>query len=302
MKKTFFLFFFLLLTAVAVRAQAIRIWDATAVRAPGVTLTPYLPERQDAAPVPAIIVCPGGSYFWLDVEHEGRMVTRWLQEQGIAAFLLQYRTGGWFNFTFRTRMLFPGHHFPEMVEDIQRAIQLVREGAVRYGIDPDRVGTMGFSAGGHLVTLSAELAGTDFLALQGIPHSVSLRPDFIAPIYPVVTLEDRGEVHARSRRGLLGVEREYDGCLRDSLSAEKHVTPGFPPVFLLNCVDDPIVDYRNSNLLDSALTANKVNHSFVQYKHGGHGFGADPSKFSDETARWQETFIRWMKQLFADHD
>lgn len=302
MKKTLCFLLFLLLTAAAVRAQAIRIWDGTAVRAPGVTLTPYLPEQEDAAPVPAVIVCPGGSYFWLDVEHEGRMVARWLQEQGIAAFLLLYRTGGWFNFTFRTRLFFPGHHFPEMVEDIQRAIQLVREGAGRFGIDPDKVGTMGFSAGGHLVTLSAELAGTDFLALQGIPHTVSLRPDFIASIYPVVTLADRVEVHARSRRGLLGVDREYDLRMRDSLSTERHVTADFPPVFLLNCIDDPIVDFRNSNLLDSALTANKVDHSFVQYKYGGHGFGADPSKFSDETARWQETFIQWMKQLFSDDD
>ena len=281
-------------------AQPVRIWSGTPVKAREVTLTPYLPEARTNAP--AVIVCPGGSYFWLDVAHEGEMVAEWLQREGFAAFLLQYRTGGWFNFVFHTRWILDGYRFPDMVEDIQRAIQLVRQGADTYGVNPDRVGTMGFSAGGHLVMLSAELADTDFLAKKGIEAGVSLRPDFVAPIYPVVTLQEREETHTRSRRGLLGEGRTHNQVLRDSLSLEKHVHPGLPPVFLLNCVDDPIVDYRNSNLLDSALTANKVPHLFVQYKIGGHGFGADPEKFSDETKQWQPTFLQWINTLFSDEE
>ena len=113
-------------------------------------------------------------------------------------------------------------------------------------------------------------------------------------------MEDREFVHARSRRGLLGVDSENDQALRDLLSLERHVTESLPPVFLLNCVDDDIVDYRNGVLLDSALTANKVPHSYVQYKIGGHGFGADPAKLSPETRRWQDTFIHWFNTLFAD--
>jgi len=293
----------LLFLSTALPARKIHIWEGTPVNAAHVTLTPYLPEVPDGGkPVPAVIVCPGGSYFWLDVVHEGRMVSEWLQEQGFAAFLLEYRTAGWFNFTFRTRSFLSGHHYPEMVEDIQRAISIVREDAASFGVDPERVGTMGFSAGGHLVMLSAELWDTDYLAPLGVESHSSLRPDFVAPIYPVVTLEDRDFVHSRSRRGLLGVEREYDASLRDLLSVERHLSDTTPPVFLLNCVDDPIVDYRNSVLLDSALTANKVPHSYVQYQTGGHGFGADRQKFSEETSLWQETFIRWFKKLFSDDD
>ena len=155
-------------------------------------------------------------------------------------------------------------------------------------------------AGGHLVMLSAELSDTDFLALQGMESGVSLRPDFVAPLYPVVTLQERDCVHKRSRRGLLGEGRVHNQALRDSLSLEMNVRGDLPPVFLLNCVDDPIVDYRNSDLLDSALTANKVPHSFVQYKIGGHGFGADPEKFSEETKHWQSTFLQWYHRQFAN--
>lgn len=301
--KRILLLLSLLCLSLSVSAQKIRIWEGTTVDAPEVVLTPFLPELPEGAgPVPAVIVCPGGSYFWLDTESEGKMVASWLQEQGFAAFLLEYRTGGWFNFTFHTRYLFPGHHYPEMLEDIQRAIQLVRENAVTYRVNPNRVGTMGFSAGGHLVMISAELCDIDYLLPVGVDCSVSLRPDFVAPIYPVVTLEDREFVHSRSRRGLLGVDAEKDAALRDLLSAELHVSDTTPPVFLLNCLDDPVVDFRNSVVLDSALTANKVPHSYVQYQIGGHGFGADPQKFGAETARWQEAFLRWFKMLFADED
>ena len=301
--KRILLLLSLLCLSLSVSAQKIRIWEGTTVDAPEVVLTPFLPELPEGAgPVPAVIVCPGGSYFWLDTESEGKMVASWLQEQGFAAFLLEYRTGGWFNFTFHTRYLFPGHHYPEMLEDIQRAIQLVRENAVTYRVNPNRVGTMGFSAGGHLVMISAELCDIDYLLPVGVDCSVSLRSDFVAPIYPVVTLEDREFVHSRSRRGLLGVDAEKDAALRDLLSAELHVSDTTPPVFLLNCLDDPVVDFRNSVVLDSALTANKVPHSYVQYQIGGHGFGADPQKFGAETARWQEAFLRWFKMLFADED
>lgn len=281
-------------------AEPIRIWEGTPVHARNVTLTPYLPDG--AWGVPAVIVCPGGSYFWLDIEHEGRMVAEWLCQEGIAAFLLQYRTGGWFDFTFRSRAIFGGNQHPDMISDLQRSLQLVRENWEVFGIDPSMVGAMGFSAGGHLVMSSAEFFGTDFLAPQGVSCQVSLRPDFVAPIYPVVTLEDREFVHSRSRRGLLGVDAEKDAALRDLLSAELHVSDTTPPVFLLNCLDDPVVDFRNSVVLDSALTANKVPHSYVQYQIGGHGFGADPQKFGAETARWQEAFLRWFKMLFADED
>ena len=284
-----------LLLCAGLRAQVVQetvhIWDGTPVHAHGVTLTSYIPEGVWGMPV--VIVCPGGSYFWLDKEHEGEKVAEWLMSQGICAFLLQYRTGGWFDFAFRSRALFGGYRYPDMIEDLQRAIQLVRENAREFGGNPRFIGVMGFSAGGHLAMLSGEVFDTDFLAPHGIESTVSLRPDFVASIYPVVTME-QDCVHKRSRRGLLGERHEGDARMRDSLSLEKHVKADTPPVFLLNCMDDPVVDYRNANLLDSALTANKVPHSFVQYKIGGHGFGADPARFSEETKQWQSVFLEWL--------
>ena len=281
---------FILLSMTAY-SQSLRLWDGAGVGAPGVRLTPYLPESE--APTPAVIVCPGGSYYWLDVDNEGHKVCEWLRGEGFAAFLLEYRTGGWFNFTFHTR--FGSHKHPAMLEDIQMALKTVREGASAYNVDPSKVGCMGFSAGGHLVMSSGEYFGTDFLAPHGIRTEVSLRPDFVAPIYPVVSLS-AACTHERSRRGLLGERRSHDPAMRDSLSLEKHVRPDTPPVFLLNCVDDPVVDWRNSELLDSALTAESVPHIYIQYECGGHGFGAEPSKYTDETAKWQGRFMEWIKK------
>ena len=285
----------LLLFSLTAYPQTIHLWKGTSVKASGVTLVPFLPES--ASDVPAVIVCPGGSYFWLDRTNEGTMVCEWLRSNGIAAFLLEYRTGGWFEYTFATRAVFRGHQHPDMIEDIQRAVQTVRENHELYGVDPSKIGCMGFSAGGHLVMSSAEYFGTDFLKPHGIDSSVSLRPDFVAPIYPVVSMS-ADCTHHRSRRGLLGERRVRSLEMRDSLSLEKHVRQDTPPVFLLNCVDDPVVDFHNSELLDSALAAAGVPHQYIQFQTGGHGFGANPDRFTEETAGWQELFMQWIRRLF----
>jgi acetyl esterase/lipase len=254
------------------------------VHAASVTLTEYLPEGEPRA---AVVVCPGGSYFWLDKEGEGSLVGEWLASEGIAAYVLHYRTGGWFNFTFHTRALFGGNRHPDMIADLQRAITLVR----RQYDGP--VGAMGFSAGGHLVMSAAEFFGTDFTErAAGTP----LRPDFVAPIYPVVSMRDPS-THARSRRGLLGDGRTGNQVMRDSLSLECHVRPDTPPVFLLRCDDDPVVDPRNADLLDEALTEKGVTHRTIRYHVGGHGFGADKEKFTEETARWQAEFLDWIAEI-----
>ena len=105
---------------------------------------------------------------------------------------------------------------------------------------------------------------------------MSLKPDFVVPVYPVVTLSDSRYVHRRSRLGLLGEWTVLRESMRDSLSLERHVRPDGPPVFLLNCIDDPIVDYHNSVLLDSALTASGVAHRYVQMQTGGTDSGRTP--------------------------
>lgn len=281
------LFFLFLVLCTALQAQTVKVWDGTSVRASS-TLTAYLP---DGVPKAAVVVCPGGSYFWLDVRAEGKMVGEWLASEGIAAYVLHYRTAGVFDYFTGSRAVFRGNRHPDMIADLQRALQLVR--AEFDG----PVGVMGFSAGGHLVMMAGEFFGTDF---TGVPSELSLRPDFVAPLYPVVSMREPF-THKRSRLGLLGEGRTGRKTLRDSLSMERHVRPDTPPVFLVCCDDDPVVDPRNAILLDAALTEKGVPHRFLHYRTGGHGFGADKDKFTEETGRWQAAFLDWIEEIGYGH-
>ena len=242
-------------------------------------LTAYIP--QDNPTQTAVIVCPGGSYFWLDKHTEGQGVAQWLCDNGIAAFVLEYSHGGWAAFAFHMRT--PGRVFPAGFNDLQHALNEVQTHAAEYGVRSDRVGCMGFSAGGHLVMHAAEqLSGTNAC------------PWFVAPMYPVVSMTHPC-THKRSRRGLLG-ERQ-PRLLRDSLSLEHHVPDNCPPVFLMNCNDDPIVHYHNAEILDSALTAHQIPHQYEHYLTGGHGFGASAHKTTTEAIQWKERFLAWLREL-----
>jgi acetyl esterase/lipase len=270
--------FLLLGSCLPLVASAVNIWEGE----PGhkrVELTPYtLPGTGHVA----VIVCPGGSYFWHDIEVEGHEVARWLQQNGIAAFVLKYRAAGVPAFITHYRLLWRGNRYPDPQDDLRQALNYVRAHADEYGINPDSIGAMGFSAGGHLVMSAAEL----------FPQAE--RPAFVAPIYPVVTMVDSC-VHKRSRRGLLGDSRTSNKALRDSLSLERHVPKDCPPVFLVNCLDDPVVHWRNAALLDSALTANDIPHIYLQYRTGGHGFGASENRGTSECRQWKQQFLEWIK-------
>lgn len=259
-----------------------------------VTLTPYLADSNETGL--AVIVCPGGSYCWLDKENESSKVAQWLQGNGITAFVLRYRVIGFNAYFWHYRVLFRGKQYPDMITDAQRALQWVREHAEEYHIDPEKVGMMGFSAGGHLVMSAACFNKHDYLKANGIETDVSLRPAFVAPIYPVVTMREP-YVHKRSRRALLSEQRHHDPMMIDSLSLECHIPANCPPVFLVNCIDDPTVEYHNSVLLDSALTANQVNHRYIQYQTGGHGFGGSDEKGTAECRQWRQEFLEWIRSL-----
>lgn len=274
-------------------SHPVNIWADTDCNAT-VRLTPYLADGKDNI---ACIVCPGGSYFWLDKKTEGVGVAEWLKANGVSAFVLEYRVGGIAGFITHYRLIARGNRYPDMLEDVQRSIQLVRENAVEYGIDPDKLGVMGFSAGGHLAAMSGLFFDTDVLDQFGIKPNVSLKPDFIAPIYPVVSFVDES-AHKRSRRGILGEGKSISKEMKDSLSLERHVRADMPPTYLMNCVDDPIVNYHNSELLDSAMTAMNIPHRYVKFKTGGHGFGATPEKTTTEAISWKEDFINWLNDLF----
>jgi len=244
----------------------------------------YIPEHV-TPDMTGIIVCPGGSYCWHDYETEGTEVAEWLRKNGIVAFVLKYPVQGKFQYVTHSRLIFGGNKHPDMINSLHDAIRFVREHAAEYNVNPHKIGAMGFSAGGHLVMSSAEFFDDPVT-----------RPDFVAPIYPVVTMSDRS-VHKRSRRALLGETGKRNKLLRDSLSLEKHVPVDCPPVFLVNCVDDPVVKYRNSELLDSALTAKGISHKYIQYKTGGHGFGASDTKGTAECRQWRNEFMQWLKSI-----
>ena len=232
--------------------QTVNIWEGVKDNI-NVELTPYLVPGSGNK---AVVVCPGGSYFWHDIETEGYGVAQWLQQNGISAFVLRYRTAYVPAFITRYRYIFRGNRYPDPQDDLQQALAYVRSHAQEYGINPEKVGAMGFSAGGHLVMSAAEL------------FPPQERPSFVVPVYPVVTMS-KPCVHKRSRRALLGDSRKGNKQLRDGLSLEEHVPEDCPPVFLVNCKDDPVVDYRNSELLDSALQARQVPHVYFQYHHRG---------------------------------
>lgn len=246
-----------------------------------VELTPYLVTGKSNA---AVIICPGGSYFWHDMKTEGEEVAHWLNENGISAFVLKYRTARFFGFFTHYRYLFRGVRYPDPLSDLVQALTIAQENADKYGIEKNKIGVMGFSAGGHLAMSLVEFYDNETL------------PAFIAPIYPVVTMSGLC-THKRSRRALLGERRMNNKKLRDSLSLEKHIPDNCPPVFLVNCLDDPTVHYHNSELLDSALEVKNISHKYIQYKTGGHGFGASDTKGTVESRQWKRAFIEWLSEI-----
>ena len=192
-------------------------------------------------------------------------------------------------FIFHHRLIFRGNRYPDAQDDLRQAIKYVKDHVENNQIGTLKIGVMGFSAGGHLAMSAAEL------------FKDSSKPDFVAAIYPVVTMTDSC-VHKRSRRGLLGDSKTRNEELCDLMSLERHVPEKCPPVFLVNCVDDPIVDYRNSVLLDSALTEKNIEHYYAQFKTGGHGFGASEQKGTAESHQWKMLFLEWLEKLLKNNN
>ena len=264
--------------------EAVNLWQGQDVRhGEQVTLTPFL--AADNADGTSVIVCPGGSYFWLDDINEGEEVAEWLQSKGISAFVLRYRAAGFGAFFWHHRRIFRGKQHPDMLEDAQKAIEYVKAHSEEYKIDPNRLGIIGFSAGGHLAMMSACFSDKE-----------ENRPAFVGAIYPVVTMNEP-YVHKRSRRALLGERKQNNQIMRDSLSLEKHIPNECPPVFVTNCVDDQTVDYHNSMLLDAALTEKNIEHKYIQYQTGGHGFGVSEVYGTKECRQWKYEFLKWLDEI-----
>ena len=242
------------------------------------TITPYLPPEGRANGT-AVVVFPGGGYQHLSMVKEGSDVASWLASNGVTAFVVQYRLG-------------PAYHHPAMLDDAQRAIRTVRARATEWGIDPGRVGIIGFSAGGHL----ASTAGTHFDA--GAPSSAdrieraSSRPDFMMLIYPVITMRGDSTTHAGSRLNLLGADPSPE--LVRTLSNETQVTAQTPPAFLVHTFDDRTVPVQNSLLFYDALRSAGVAAELHVFDHGPHGFGLAPT--DPVLSAWPGLAEAWMRR------
>lgn len=231
----------------------------------------------------AVIICPGGSYHHLGLYNEGYCSAKWFSENGITAFTLKYRTNESL------------YNHPAMLEDIQRAIQIVRENAEEWGINPNKLGVIGYSAGGHLVTMAGEFGTTkNELTKLGIETAVSLRPDFVMPIYPVVSMQD-DIAHRWSRKSLLG--KHPTQAQKDEFSMELNIPDNMPPTYIVVAKDDPVVLYENSlRLYDALNTKNIENCELHLYEWGKHGFGMVDGPFMKEF-HWNQDLKKWMKKI-----
>lgn len=238
---------------------------------------PYLVAYALTQPLsPAVIIAPGGGYAARSEMKEGIAVAQWLNSIGVSAFVLNYRLD----------------RHPAPLSDAQRAIQYVRANAERFHIDPERVGIMGFSAGGHL----ASTAGTHFL--PGDPQAVDLvarfssRPDFMILSYPVITF--LGELaHTGSRDKLIG-PNPAPGLI-ENLSNEKQVTAETPPTFIWTAKTDGIVDYRNSQMFADALAKQGIPFELHLFPDGSHGSGLAQNE--EDAKAWPELCRQWMQKM-----
>ncbi|WP_045688959.1 alpha/beta hydrolase [Hymenobacter sp. AT01-02] len=237
------------------------------------TLTVYKPAKANGT---AIIICPGGGYARLAIDHEGYDVAKRLNEMGVTAFVLKYRLPN--DQSQVDKSIAP-------LLDAQQAIRMVRQRATEFGINAARVGLMGFSAGGHL----ASTAGTHFAKPAGATNdNTSVRPDFLMLLYPVISFSDT-LMHAGSRANLIG-EKPSVGQIR-LYSNELQVSAQTPPTFLVHAADDQTVKVQNSLAFYEACLHHQVPAEMHLYPQGGHGFGMLNKTTKDN---WTDRLQNWL--------
>ena len=235
------------------------------ITVPQLTIHPAAPTHE---PRPAVIICPGGGYYGLAIDKEGHDTARWLNSLGITGLVLEYRTAPF--------------HVGAPKQDVQEAIRVARVRATEWHIDPNRLGVLGYSAGGHL----ASTAGTHF------GDNESLRPDFMILIYPVVSLE-ASITHQGSRNNIIG--RNPSPELVHEYSNERHVTDRTPPTFIVHAKDDKSVPWEHSRRLIAALQAFGTAATLDVYKTGGHGFGL--GVHGGEVTAWPNNCAKWLESI-----
>jgi acetyl esterase/lipase len=246
------------------------------------TLTIYQPSKEKATGA-AVIICPGGGYSILAASHEGSDVARRFNEMGVTAIVLKYRLPN------DTTML---NKETGPLQDAQQAIRVTREKATAWGIHKDRIGIMGFSAGGHLASTAGTHFHTDYLLNKKYKRAgkkAPLRPDFMILLYPVISFTD-SLAHKGSRTKLLGENPSSERIME--YSNEFQVTKFTPPTFLVHAKDDKTVIVQNSQHFYEALQKHKVPAELYLYEQGGHGFGMN-NRTSE--VKWMDLVEQWMK-------
>ena len=250
------------------------------LRISGVTvpsMTAYLPAK-DKATGAAVMICPGGGYGILAAEHEGSELGEWFKARGIAAFVLKYRLPD-------PAAMTNQHEVP--LKDAMQGMKLIRKSASKYNIKSDRIGVMGFSAGGHLAaTLSTHFD-------RGQYASEEARPNFAILLYPVITFTKKYQ-HGGSHKKLLGAEDTDE--LMKYYSNELMVSPTTPPTFLVHAADDKSVPIQNSTDYFLALNQYEIPAELHAYPTGGHGFGMR-TEGKGSVANWPAAMEGWLKSL-----
>jgi len=280
--KTLFTMLFLMVGYTAVAQQVLPLYPDTIPgslvklsKEEAPTLTLYLPIKEKATGT-AVLVIPGGAYGFLAFEEEGIAIGQAFAEKGIAAFVLKYRLPK--KETMRDKSFGP-------LIDAQQAMKMIRSNAANWNLNPAKVGVIGYSAGGHL----ASTLGTHY-SESYIPNkdNISLRPDFMILVYPVISMQDN-LTHTGSKINLLGMEPSKEKV--DLFSNELQVTKETPPTYLTHCGDDGVVDVSNSIVFYQALQKKGVDAELHLFPKGNHGFTQRLS-----VSEWMEPMLGFMKR------
>jgi acetyl esterase/lipase len=255
--------------------QVINLWPDQ----PKITLEVFLPSSEINTGT-GIVVCPGGGYCWLSIEKEGYAIAHWLNSVGISAFILSYHVAADPNVEI----------YPWPMKDGRKAMSLVRSKALQYGIKPNQLGIMGFSAGGHL----ASTIGTHWQKpdQDDIVDGASCRPDFMILLYPVISFK-KPYCHMGSRENMIG--KDANDSLVEKFSNELQVDSNTPPAFLVGASNDTTVPIENSMMFYSALRKAGVMAEMHIFSRGKHGMGMGFN--TGESCDWRPACIEWMKDL-----
>lgn len=241
------------------------------------TLTKFAPAKPNGT---SVIICPGGGYGRLAIDHEGVDVAKAFNQIGVTAFVLKYRLPN-------DSIMIDKSTGP--LQDAQQAIRMVRQQSIAWGLNPSKIGIMGFSAGGHLAATTA--THFNMLADATIKDTTSVRPDFVILLYPVISFDD-SIAHKGSKINLVGKNPTAEQV--KLFSNELQVTKNSPPAFLVHAGDDGTVPVENSIRYYQACIKNKVPAEMHIYPKGGHGFGMNNKTTND---KWFDRLINWMNTI-----